>query len=421
MTIPTALPRTRTKGSYSAGTWRYRSYNGAGEASGTDNYPNGEVEVMKDVVQRGFHARSLRGEVLMNPLDHTLRQKSVSVTSHASVHAASNPAVYYWYEGYPRTRETHNLAFSNDIVPAAGSFILSMDDIERAQTEASTKVLSNIGRASTDSWENLYEVEKTLGMIWSPLGSWFRFHRKMTLKGQAAAAGASAANLWLMYRYGIRPLVQSIDDILTASQRLLRKERVTTRAKVKISAGKTFTANWTYTPVVFTHTYVDDETVEVRAMSLDEVVYDWRYTYGFDAKSLLTLPWNAIPYSFVVDWFANVADFIGAVGQAFDSSSLGQCMTTTRTATRAINSVSTSWGPSWVQDAPWDVDVHEFLWTKTRRKGLPRPGLVIKSDFRLDSVTRLADAVALVGQQLLRRFGPKVSSFKPGDEPSIKW
>jgi hypothetical protein len=140
-------------------------------------------------------------------------------------------------------------------------------------------------------------------------------------------------------------------------------------------------------------------------MSLDTIVHDWSHDLGFDAKSLATLPWNLIPYSFVVDWFANVSDYIGGVAQAFYPKSLGQCHVheTVKTEVRTSSSMS-SLTSTVTLSSPSLSEARQDTVYKARFPGLPSPHLIVKTDFRLDDLTRISDAFALVGQQIARRF-----------------
>lgn len=399
--------RTRTRGTYTYPVSVYTAYNGAGNVNSTNVFGNGTVETMIDSTTPNFRSRIRRGEIVMNPMLRSIRVKTSRAISHAHVYRNGYPNQWYIYSGGPETRLSLGVGSGVDLIPQSG-YLLTYDDVASLETELSTRLLSEIGRASTDSWENLAETQKTLSTMWSPLSTWFQFERK----ARAASLALSAANAWVAYRYGVRPLVGSINSIMTAVDKGTKAVRKTTRTRGSISTSK----GWTYTHstqgIPATVNVTGTDSVEVRCMSLDEVVQDWKYKYGFDAKSLLTLPWNAIPYSFVADWFFNIGDLIGAIAEAsYQPVGLGRCTSTTAVCSEVRYGTTNGWAYGYTVVQPNVCEIREDLVLKQRVLGIRSPGLVIKSDFKLDSLTRLGDAVSLVGQQILSRFGKIDSRF----------
>lgn len=390
--------RSRTQGALkSGGNWYEHKYPGAqlmytgsGEAVGT-------IKKTDDCVVRNFHKRSKNGEVIMNPYSNSTCVRTLTPISLYS-YTDTRYGLTYTQSGFPDAGVVQASGYTS--WPSRYDLI-SSSEVGGLTTEASTRVLSAIGRASTDSWENLAETQKTVGMLWSPIKSFMRFDKRF----QIASAGLSAANAWLMYRYGIMPLINSVDGVLTALNRNVIPLRKTTRAQATANATYVGSVTWTAAQWQRTYRIQKTESHTVRAMSLDTVVRSMYNDLGFDSKSLIQLPWNLIPYSFVADWFLNVGDYIGALGQAFQPQSLGRCtvhqsvLSQVRQSTNDVNTNSYQVLNSkqlllWRQDNVYT----------TRDLGLSAPGIVFKSNFRLDDVTRVGDALALIGQRVLSSF-----------------
>jgi hypothetical protein len=143
--------------------------------------------------------------------------------------------------------------------------------------------------------------------------------------------------------------------------------------------------------------------VTVKAISLDEYNVNQLENVGFTAKGLITLPWELIPYSFVVDWFVNVGDFLGSLVPLPGVKPLGSCLITERDSVTnwVLLSHTADTGYSIVR--PMTGTCRSGMWSKTRAS-LVQPSLVLKSDFRLDQAVRFTDAVSLLVQRMDRIF-----------------
>lgn len=354
----------------------------------------GEYKEMQDNVTKDFYKKSSQGLILMNPMRSFGDSFAYTQISNYAVWTASDPRVArktgpdgYW------------IGWAQRPVSYSGNAIISAARQAQLGVETATRVLSQARRTSTDNWENLAEVGKTLEMLKSPVSSWLTWNRKF----QLISAGLSTANAWLAYRYGVRPLISSVDGMIKEMRRNVKPTRQTTRAKVNDQGSVTITGG---VDVDGHHTRwagLKTETYEVRCMSIDEVAIDTWDQGGLSAKSLLTLPWELVPYSFVVDWLANVGDYIGALAQGFFPSSLGQCQTEKWLYSESRSTTST-WMDYPKYGTPGTATAVFDAFIKQRYTALSRPGIVVRSDFRFDSATRLADSIALIGQQILQRF-----------------
>jgi hypothetical protein len=243
-------------------------------------------------------------------------------------------------------------------------------------------------------------------MFRSPLGrltGWLNHVSSLSQKGQGSRAVVkTAADLWLTYRFGIRPIVGDINNIMSALRKTVRSERKTSREKLRLYGENSQSFVTSYGATNLSWTRRSTEEVIIRAMSLDEIDSTFWDDFGLSPKGLMTLPWELVSCSWVYDYFLNIGDYLGALAPAVGWKQLGSCLTAKRTL-QNINSMS-----SFVLKDPTTytilgmpsgtVSVTEV--TKKRRP-LDTPQVVVRSDFRFDSATRMANLFALAAQ----RFG----------------
>lgn len=378
--------------------------NGADFSSGSNAKVYGSYKWMRDIVTPSFFDQQKKGSVIMSPMSSIVTSRVGGCNNPSDIMRTRTlpSGTLAWWTGDLAMFQT---ASSVDWWVGERPSLFQSSDYSQLTTEVCTRTLSSIGRSNTDMWENLAEAGKTYSMLESPLASWFKFEKKARI----ATSALSAANAWLAYRYGVRPLVQSVDAVLGNLKRKLKPLRITTReqGKISLSASDSFQTGPGYWGTCsFAIDRQRKQTLEVRAMSIDEVISTVAYDLGLTSKSIMTLPWELVPWSFVVDWAVNVGDFLGALAQSFQPSSLGQCYTQIETLAenRQCNSMTA------INPGTTEVVTNPSAWMRTdtafksRVAGLPVPGLVVKSDFRLSSLTRVSDATALVAQQISRAF-----------------
>ncbi len=140
---------------------------------------------------------------------------------------------------------------------------------------------------------------------------------RIVKKPSKKVSAETFANLWLEYQYGWRPLLSDIYGAceLIANTYYLRKP-------VQVSAKSKQTNTYTYVPYSNTYTsvsfnevaVVEDETVAKVVLQFREDDDAWRFlsTTGITDPALLA--WELLPYSFVIDWFVPVGNYIKSFG-----------------------------------------------------------------------------------------------------------
>lgn len=383
-----------------------------GSPSGGTGPKIGNRKDMTDIVIPNFRKEVKAGKVFMNYKESRSQDTAVGMYSNISGTASGI--------GFSDTGNLQHLCcywLGNTDWNTTRWDVVSAGDALSLADQVCTRTLSQIGRSDAANWENLAEVGKTVQMLRAPLQSWFKFlssngavrryRRSISGAGEIGKdLGLTATNAWLAFRYGFMPVKRAVEDTLQQLRDRLKygdtKMRQTTRSTQAISGSANSLIQMTDGTYIYDIRRNVTTSHEVRAMSLDEVVWDLPTLLGLGSKDLVTLPWELVPFSFVADWFVNVGDFLGAASQAMYPKSLGQCYTLqtvrsefreTVTHTVPTNYVISSYRRGWVRE--------DTVW-KTRYPGLRAPKIGIKADFRLDDLTRLADGFALAAQQLRR-------------------
>lgn len=310
--------RSRTEGSFTNDD-KYTTVTASGTS--TTSQQNratckvGRFKTTMDVVTPNFHTRVARGEVINNPF-HSWEEQ---IVNSYSPHVISNPAAtgsqiktWTWEKGYGAQNSLRNDVFC---------------DIAAAQAEASTEAAAKVGETSVDGNVEAGEAKETMRMFsardWNlreQIRKELRYAEKRGAKwpqrGQAAAAVMSSN--WLKYRYGIVPLLSLLNDTIVVGSRI-RTRRETSRGFATV-VGDPVTVTNSYTTGAFhnvTQTSTKTWSSSVRAGILYEYK-DFGNKYGFSLGAIPRAAWELTTLSFVLDWFANTGEFIGALTPRFN-------------------------------------------------------------------------------------------------------
>jgi len=361
----------------------------------------GTLESMSDVVVPRFKRQSRSGKFFFNSMSHEKVISAIDQVGHGYQRHGIGPncnigGVNFFEDvAFEGPQLAYFVNGGNGSIPIASPVaIIDEDDIRRLVIEVATKVRAERGSGNQNNlFESLAESRKTLAMFSGPIRYLFSFFKKngkrMKMMGPAEA--------WLAYRYGLKPFVSDVTTIIDGLAKPVGVRRETSRdsKNIRETEESSFTCGDSVATVTVSKLTTD--TVIVRGMAIDEHVANLRDNLGLSTKNLFTVPWELIPFSFVLDWFVSAGDFLKAYAPTPGFKTIGSCITTERTTSALYTAIATTATglPGYSIVRPVSGACSSTIWSKVRGQ-LAQPGIVIRSNFRFSSLTRTADALALL-------------------------
>lgn len=290
--------------------------------NGDAYYPSayeGSEDSISDVSHPGYKRQMRRGELVMGPMFLSKTNRSYA----SGICSGYVPLFKETWDhhgdlvGHCRSASTLN--------PHIGA------DITRLTQIAVIKAYAKMKQSAVMSGEILSDLASTVSMLRRPFGNSVKLLRSMIKKrdkllsrGYTLARASSSA--WLEYRYGWQPIALDIDTLVKEGMRYSSNlnRRLVVRAGEK-ELGK-FTssfsdragdAGWS-PPLLFTGKVSSsfdlasscgiffDVLCKNEADKVAKII-------GSRSPDLLPTVWEKVPYSFVVDWFVNIGDWIQAI------------------------------------------------------------------------------------------------------------
>lgn len=275
-----------------------------------------------DVSTPGFHKKMREGIIINNPF------KRIHVKSDSD---AAGPLVHEYHQvggvtcGLHTPTQTHDKYHKTSGVwrPSSPAYIVMTDQqregrrqiaIDQAVTQAS----ANIDESEILALATIAESGKTVDSIRNILWRAFKIARAVRkLDGKYLAKELSPKELadrYMEARYAIRPLIYDVKGILASVEKRQRKIRKTYRgygSAEKLSqkvVHKDFNIQLIYAVGDFENTL--EHEVTARAGILCDVDVTQANIIG--ATQILETGWELLPFSFIIDWFANVGETIAA-------------------------------------------------------------------------------------------------------------
>lgn len=424
--VPTlqAKPRTRSRGVLTPVQAGYITVDGTC-TSGTVNTAygasahTGERQTTWDSVTPDFFARSARGEIISNPF-RTVKESYTAQGDFFQVKyvtpSCTSPVKYatvdfYGPQAYWRLKD------DGEMVQVVNKLVAE-SDIAEAMKVAGTQAWNKSNHHDADVLIDVVEFGQTLRMLRDPLQTTSTFLRKILQRQRRGAKGlnvsealAYAESQWLQYRYGIRPLVSTVNGVVKALSRSFARKRHTYRGSYRLKSVSTETGiltAGTVCPFAYSFSYSDEVLVRAGVLLEDEVTFV--QDLGIDASGMLALPWETIPLSHVWDWFMNVGSFLGSIAPFLTQTPLSSWTTVkqSKSSVFLVTGVATPI-PSSIEVIRAPSEIRTAIVEETRRSPAlivpsltwkPKPLVAISNDLRI------VDSFALVHQLFNRAFRP---------------
>lgn len=372
---------------------------------------NGVREDMWDVETFQYNRKRRAGEVIINPM------RSVKIESHCSY---DGPSYHRDCSASANPSSNWNSIYTGPwFISAGGDFVLknlfSDDDIRHQVSVAATKAWADAVKSEHELLVFLFELRKTISLLLNPLGNAQNFLNKLKKAKNAdpkpgtksLTLGQYLAREWLTWRYGWLQLKRDTESLTKAVGKDKYTGLINSRGLVKSSKEKvetvTVRAAATF-DITCQITYVDELSVKAgifhsASLGLDDFL-------GVKIENIPGAIWEVIPWSFVVDWVANVQDYLTALLPSSILPVKGKYHVIRRNKSVIVAPTSTTFRPGY--DPKYSVTAG-VVGTLVRRErtvvripDLPNPSLRLApkiSDF-MDK--RVLDALALIIQRLNR-------------------
>lgn len=344
--------RVRTQGVFLPGTYSYNRYLGNGSFLDTvsGNYAPGygTVKTMLDYVSKPFlpgvtfvNSPMTSSEVTVDrpPLNYRAQHSNPNATAHGSSLGTAQYA---------------------DKSVKFGQYLNALPQKENALIrQATTSALANARKPDVSGIVSIVELKETIQSLLNPVQGALKFlsrnapskkKKRRLSKNSLKRSVDDLANQHLTIIFGIMPFISDIQGILKALESV-GPLPVKQTARGNASAFDQSTNVEEYIPYQdasyvqnATETFTVQRTITVRAYLLYETTVTLQQALGLGITDIPKSVWQAATLSFVVDWFANVGDYISSITPMLDVKVLSSGFSVT-TVTACNANISIRGGP----------------------------------------------------------------------------
>lgn len=404
-------PRTRVNGALTPSTtsWNWWDSQSTVPPVSSNTYAGrrGWRKEMTDVVTPGFRKLVANGGVVNSPMSLYEITASGGDKGWKFENSVSGPPTVWYGECYG---DWCISVYGRPPDPGQdGSLVDHLVDL------AATAAWAAVDEAAVSVPNILGEMHQTLNMLGDPVRSLSDFLWQKAwadadwkaARGRAAKARALAkllSSLWLQYQYAFKPIIMDIEDVLSELQKQTFVPRRTARTQQVRDVDSTVQHVGVTGGININFTTRTQTRYIVRATIMYDSIVTPAKQFGLTWRELPSTAWELTPWSFVVDWFINVGDYLRAIVPKLDVRYLSCSQTIER-----ITNVQRTSGQAWLSQAGWTtirspgaVDVATYR-SKVRHPSLPSPSLTVETDLgQALGLNRGVNAYMLFLQQFIK-------------------
>lgn len=365
----------------------------------------------------------------VSPLPFSYTKETVREMRQSRVTYTNGSSFY----GQPRTYTSDEGYFVTDTIDEGSSawytpvyLAIPQSEIDNIDAELRTKIRNEVKDMKVNIQQFIAEREQAIHLFIDAVTAvtkLVRDLRKGDITGAANAVGIAVgkrrrrkfnrsytrdqskavANAWIGMQYGVRPLLDDVRGMAESLAKLMSVQQPIQRAEVhraiKLSSDRTFQ--------VFPDFLRNIREIQTTEFHMKYVVY---FTYDLNVSSVptslgltnpATILWELTPWSFVVDWFFPIGNWLASldatVGLNFHS---GVKTTFTKSQSRRETSTppDTVWGTTqYVQSCTGEAYRQKIDCQRSTLQAFPSVGYpVMKNPL---SITHLFNALSLLRQQ----------------------
>lgn len=278
------------------------------------------------------------------------------------------------------------------------------DAIDDGREKCLSRLYTKIKNAKLDLATDLAEISQTIGLISDmavKLGTAFIQLKSGklldALKSIVPTNRGEVSNVFLAYRYGVAPLM---GDIQGAAEQLAERVIGLPRTMVRAKKSRTFRSSVDYGHFTVTiDTKIDVKYKVSYGLNGSETI-PVLSSLGFTSPA--NVAWELVPFSFVVDWFLPIGNFLGSLS-ALDGYKVREIEETVFVKQNVFCDYRVVSTPS--LKSIYSTTDFSFVWscekTKMRRQLLPSlPSLPLPRWRNPFTVGRALNALALLSQMV---------------------